>query len=185
MTLFISNFKPVWLALGVIAVIETVVAFGGEKLGANHFRTNFVQMGYHLHDNLTKYVWEIKMDLLPRLKPVFLQVGDSSGNSLKPAIIEPYLNGQPYVLMSCCADAWSYRGHRNMAEGSLKKVDTIKYIVFNVSPHSGPALFKKGTELADSVYSEFVSSSRLLYPPSMALRTLVTNTAYYLEFAQQ
>lgn len=135
-------------------------------------------------ENPIKVMEELKLDLLYRLNPEFVQVGDSSGAlGPPPRIVEQYLNEAHYGTMSCCGDE-GYAGHRYFAEVSLMRVPSIKYVVFYVSPFSTPLNFSNhGRDLANSIYSVFLSNWSRLNLPSLDYRLDVTNFVYYGYFS--
>jgi len=179
--LFISSFKPLLIALLIIATIEGSIAFhtGGRVI----FDSNFLELAFARAENPTKILLEIKRFFLPEFKPYFLQVGDSSGfHGMRARLLEKYFPDKPYLVMSCCGDM-GYAGHRYVAEAALDELKSVHYLIYYVSPFSTPSNFAgMGQALANSYYSAFINPWRRLNPPSLAYRLDVTNLFYYGHF---
>jgi hypothetical protein len=179
---FISGFKPLLIALAIIAATETAVAAFTPALVL--FNSNFLELAFQRTENQDKIDLELKKDYMPQVNPYFLQVGDSSGfHGVKAELLKPVFPDKPYLVMSCCANM-GYAGHRAIAEAALNQPDNnIHYLIFYVTPFAPPTSFAGQTgQLGDAYASAFVSPWRYLNPPSMAYRLNATNLLYYGHF---
>lgn len=177
MNSFISSFKPLLLALALIACFESTVFFllRPDDVG----RSNYFGFNYLTPEHNHRFIISEKLRQLSSLSPDIVQVGDSSGYfGVKPTTVMRYLKGLSYVNISCCANT-GYDGYYAIADYMFTHTRSIKYLVLYISltnlPRNDLTQGDKSTgdvaQSFDSVWADFM-------PPSTALRFQVTNALY-------
>ncbi len=177
---FIFSFRSVFIALVVISTIELGcwVFARPEPLAAS----NLLELAYLKDENSSKLGLFYRLRWAIDLHPDILQIGDSSGlHGSMPNIINQYLGGLNYLNSSFGADP-GYLGHYNIAKVVVDHTDSVKAMVFYVTPLAKPAYYgAAGRNLEQSLYSAFLNPWSFLAPPTMAYRTNVTDFIYYGE----
>ncbi len=177
---FISRFKIYFLLAGVILPLEFAI---GAFLPPGKYNTNFFEMAYMKNESFQKKLIYEKNRYLVRYNAEFFSVGDSSGlHGIQPLAVMNYLDGAGFVNVNATADG-GYDGFRYLAEYYLKRVPKAKHFVFYVSPKNIPAranpLIGPNPQLFKMIRHEYLSIWGKLKPPSLPLRSPITNLAYY------
>jgi hypothetical protein len=191
MNSYISHFKPWFLALAIIALIEgAYFAYAHPPLMD---RTNLLQYGFakpELPQRL--FTWHKLRDLADGNWTV-AQVGDSSGfHGIDPRIVETFLpDGQTYVNMSCCANQ-GFMGYYNVLKYTLEQSPSIKYAVLHFTPYTMPnqAVWKDDgaalwgdsniTVFGEAIGKEVNQPFTWAKLPTLALRQPLTQEIFYL-----
>lgn len=178
MNSFISNFKAILIAIGIIVAIELSCWLFGTSTPFNNI--SLLQYAYLRTENTTNLALLNKMQSAFELPAQFLQVGDSSGmHGLNPKIIEESLPNVTYYNANLGAD-FGYLGHYNIAKTILARDNHVKYLVLYVTPMAWPAyVHDKKRILEKNVYSAFLSPWHHLTLPSLTFRDQLTNLVYY------
>jgi hypothetical protein len=174
---FISAFRPILVALGVIACLEAAVAVFRHPDDVE--RSNFLIFSY-LRPEIGQrlFIYE-KLRKFGRSSPDVIQIGDSSGfYGVNPRLVARYLGGLDYVNLNCCA-VMGFDGYYAVAHFMLRHNPSIKAIVLYMSPLNFLDS-QSDDSFADPLQSSFDSLKSYVMPPSLALRRDVTESAYTL-----
>jgi hypothetical protein len=170
MNSFIFSFRAVLLALGLIAVTESVCALV-LRPGIVE-RTKFNRL-----DRFHSAVIFDKLNDFSDSAPDIIQVGDSSGfHGVNPDVVMRYLGGLKYLNLSCCA-AMGYRGYYGIADFMLRRNPGIKTVVLYVSLNNLPRadLIEGQHRLGEFIQNSLTTPFSYLSPPTVALRQRIVD----------
>jgi hypothetical protein len=170
MSWFGSTFRPIVIALAVIAMIEGVCALA--------VRPGFVERAnFGLLDPFEDTAIFGKLAHFAYSSPDVIQVGDSAGfYGVRPEVVMRHLGGLNYVNLSCCV-SMGYRGYYGVADFMLRRNPSIKavvlYVTLNDLPHVGTIRGEQqmGEYIQDSLTTPFA----YLAPPTLALRQRIAD----------
>src|SRR5258708_15734774 len=171
---FLSSSVMKRLVYPIFATILIILA--AEGVIENYLRPSFWdKTSWILHDpyrgeGFDRLIVEEKLSRLLKYNPNIISVGDSSGFfSLQPTIIDRYLRGKRYVNLSTGANQ-AFDGYKAIAEFSLKRTPSIKYVVLHMFPSLVPSPFNvREGGLSPLLQENLVSFRSWLTPPSAAL----------------
>ena len=174
MSSFISAFKPILLAVAVIAALETVVM--AVRRPDDVERSNFLAFSY-LRPEVHRLIIYEKLRAFGWSSPDIIQIGDSTGfYGVNSDLVTSRLGGLRYVNLSCCANM-GFDGYYAVAHFMLRHNPSIKAIVLYLSPFN---FINKTAErsFAEPIQNSFDSLRSYLMPPSLALREEVVKAIY-------
>jgi hypothetical protein len=170
MNSFISSFRAVLLALGVIAATEGVCALA--------LRPGVVERTkFNLLDRFQSAVIFGKLNEFADSSPDVIQVGDSSGfHGVNPDSVMRHLDGLKYVNLSCCA-ALGYRGYYGIADFMLRRNPGIKAVVLYVSLNNLPRadLIEGQHQLGEFIQNALTTPFSYFAPATVALRQRIVD----------
>ncbi|HEY6331995.1 MAG TPA: hypothetical protein VI756_21885, partial [Blastocatellia bacterium] len=176
MSSFTSAFRPILVAVAVIAGLEAAV------MAVRHpddvERSNFMTYGY-LRPEVHRLIVYEKLRAFVRSSPDVIQIGDSTGfYGVNPDIVSSRLGGLRYVNLSCCANM-GFDGYYAVSHFMLRRNPSIKAVVLYFSAFN--FIYPNAdNSFADPLESSFDSLRSYLMPPSLALRREVTDAIYTL-----
>jgi hypothetical protein len=174
---FTSAFKPILVAIGVIAAVEAAVMVLRHPDDVE--RSNFLTFSYLRPEIGQRLIVYEQLHAFGQSSPDIIQIGDSSGfYGVNPDIVERYLGGLSYVNLSCCT-VLGFGGHYAIAHFMLRHNPSIKAVVLYVTPFDFFAS-NADNSFAEPVQNSFDSLRSYIMPPSIALRREITEATYTL-----
>ena len=181
---FLHSFRAIWISATIIALIELScwIFARPQQLAAS----NFLELAYLKKENTSKVYIQARTQLTLGLHPAIVQVGDSSGmHGVMPVVLDKYLDGLRYVNDGFAGDV-GYFGHFDVAKTVLNHSNSVKAVVFYVTPLAKPAFYGDAARtLERSIYSSFIGPWNGFVTPTMGHRIGVTNLVYYGELNDQ
>jgi hypothetical protein len=171
---FISAFRPIIVALAVIAALEAGVTAARRPDDVE--RSNFLTLGY-LRPELHRLIVYEKLRAFGWSSPDVVQVGDSTGlYGVNSDLVTSHLGGLRYVNMSCCAHM-GFDGYHAVVHFMLRHNPSIKAIVFYINAFN---FFSTDTDgsFAEPIQDSFDSLRSYAMPPSLALRQEIIKAIY-------
>jgi len=138
---FLHSFRAIWISATIIALIELScwIFARPQQLAAS----NFLELAYLKKENTSKVYIQARTQLTLGLHPAIVQVGDSSGmHGVMPVVLDKYLDGLRYVNDGFAGDV-GYFGHFDVAKTVLNHSNSVKAVVFYVTPLAKPAISTK------------------------------------------
>jgi hypothetical protein len=171
---FISAFKPILVALAVIAGVEAAVT--AVRRPDDVERSNFLTFGY-LRSEVHRLIVYDKLRAFAASSPDVIQIGDSSGfYGVNSDIVTNQLGGLRYVNLSCCANM-GFDGYHAVAHFMLRHNPSIKAVVLYISSFNFISTDIDGS-FAEPIQNSFDSLRSYVMPPSLALREEVIKAVY-------
>jgi hypothetical protein len=171
---FISAFKPILVAVAVIAGVEVGVIAARRPDDVE--RSNFLTLGY-LRPEVHRLIVYEKLRAFGRSSPDVIQIGDSTGfYGVNPDLVASHLDGLRYVNMSCCAHM-GFDGYYAVAHFMLRHNPSIKAVVFYISAFNFVSTDTDGS-FAEPIQNSFDSLKSYVMPPSLALRQELIKAVY-------
>jgi hypothetical protein len=171
---FISAFKPILIAVAVIAGLEAAVL--AVRRPDDVERSNFLAFSY-LKPEVHRLIVYEKLRAFARSSPDVLQIGDSSGfYGVNADLVTSQLGGLRYVNLSCCAHM-GFDGYYAVAHFMLKRNLSIKAVVLYIGPFNFISTDTDGS-FAQPIQNSFDSLRSYVMPPSLALRENVVKAIY-------
>jgi hypothetical protein len=171
---FISAFKPILVAVAVIAALEAGVTLVRRPDDVE--RSNFLTLGYLRPETHRLIVYE-KLRAFARSSPDVIQIGDSTGfYGVNPDLVTSHLAGLRYVNLSCCANM-EFDGYSAVADFMLRRNPSIKGVVLYINPYNFIDMSADGS-FAEPIKNSFDSWQSHVMPPSLALREEVVKAVY-------
>jgi hypothetical protein len=179
---FISSFKPVFIALLLVAAVEAAVHQWGSK---SDYNSNFFEFSPFREEKLQKFIIYDKFFLsgLASRPSDIMQVGDSSGLfGIKPKMVETQLHGLRYVNLGCCGDT-GWKGYYDQAKLALRMNPEAKMLLLHVGPMllPGDPRFNSWHPLNTSLHDHLLGPWRFFTLPSMHYRWKISR---FIEFGQ-
>jgi len=171
---FISAFKPILVALVVIAGFETAVM--AVRRPNDVERSNFLTLGY-LRPEVHRLIVNEKLRAFGWSSPDVIQVGDSTGfYGVNSDIVTDQLGGLRYVNLSCCANM-GFDGYHAVAHFMLRQNPSIRAVVLYISAFNFVSMDIDGS-FAQPIQNSFDSVLSYVMPPSLALREEILKAVY-------
>ena len=151
----IKIFRSLFVAIFVILSVEIFlyIITGKEKIKLSIAENNFFDNQFKKSDVPQKYLIKYKHKLFTGYKSEFIQIGDSSGlYSLRPNIVNNYLDGMKYINVSCCADI-GWKGYAITGNYFLRRSPNVKYLVLYFTPYNLPTPFNQENEFTKDIKS--------------------------------
>ena len=175
MTSFISSFKPLGLAVGIILILEGLFSFMARGI-APQFRSNYYQLAYGEREWHAENL--IKLYDVAKTSADIVSFGDSSGLfGVQTRMVNEALQGATYLNMNLSADL-GFDGYGYGMKYYRQKHPESKLFFLSLTPHSTPLDFGHGLN-TQSLYDNFLSVWQYLTPPVQSWRIPVTNWLYY------
>lgn len=154
MTSFISSFKPLLIALMVVAIVE--VTFRAWVDVPQKYNSDMLTLAPQQKERITSVFLNEKINALSRLPAKFVQVGDSSGfYGIQPNLIH---SKDGWTNYSCCART-GFSGYRVYASEILKRQREAgnhpEYLVLALTPYYAPLSEYESSELSEVLRAEF------------------------------
>ncbi|MBV8567556.1 MAG: hypothetical protein JO273_19065, partial [Methylobacteriaceae bacterium] len=181
MNSFLHSFRPILVAAAVIFSIE----IGVQALVRPNAieRSNFLDLNYMANEpSENLFIYEKLKNFIDAPADV-IQVGDSSGFlGIVPSLVERYLNGMTYANLSCCFSG--FRSYYEIAKAAMAGNRKVKALVLHIALTGLPQRLDSSAGTFDGdggrTYSAFGAPWARLSPPSLALRSVVTDGVYSL-----
>jgi hypothetical protein len=171
---FISAFKPILVAIAVIAALEAAVMAARRPDEVE--RSNFLTLGY-LRPELHRLVVYEKLRAFGWASPDVIQIGDSSGfYGVNADVVTSHLDGLRYINLSCCAPM-GFDGYYAVAHFMLRRNPSIKAVVLYISAFNFINMNTEGS-FTEPIQNSFDSLRSYVMPPSLALREEVIKAIY-------
>jgi hypothetical protein len=171
---FISAFKPILVAVAVIAALEVAVVAARRPDDVE--RSNFLTLGY-LRPEVHRLIVYDKLRAFGWSSPDVIQVGDSSGYyGVNSKLVASRLDGARYVNLSCCAPM-GFDGYYAVAHFMLRRNPSIKAVVLYVGATNFIGTNAEGS-FAEPIQNSFDSWRSYVMPPSLALRENFIKAVY-------
>jgi hypothetical protein len=171
---FISAFKPVLVAVAVIAGLEATVMAARRPNDVE--RSNFLSLTY-LRPEVHRLIVNEKLRAFGWSSPDVIQIGDSSGfYGVNSDLVTSRLDGLRYVNLSCCAPM-GFDGYYAVAHFMLRRNPSIKAAVLYIGAFNFINMNSEGS-FAEPVQNSFDSLRSYVMPPSLALREEILKAVY-------
>jgi hypothetical protein len=171
---FISAFKPILVAVAVIAGLEAAVM--AVRRPDDVERSNFLTLSYLRSEAHRLIVYE-KLRAFGWSSPDIIQIGDSTGlYGVNSDLVTSHLGGLRYVNLSCCANM-GFDGYYAVADFMLRRNSSIKAVVLYISTFNFINL-NADDSFAEPIQNSFNSLRSYVMPPSLALRQEVIKAIY-------
>ena len=174
MSSFISAFKPILVALAVIAGLEAAVMAARRPDDVE--RSNFLTLGY-LRPEVHRLIVKEKLRAFGWSSPDVIQIGDSSGfYGVNSDLVTSHLDGLHYVNLSCCAPM-GFDGYYAVAHFMLRRDPSIKAVVLYIGAFNFVSTHPD-VSFAEPLQNSFDSLRSYVMPPSLALREEILKAVY-------
>src|SRR5215471_12193622 len=171
---FISAFKPILVAVAVIAGLEAGVT--AIRRPNDVERSNFLTFGY-LRPEVHRLIVYEKLRAFGRSSPDIIQIGDSTGlYGVNSDLVTSHLGGLRYVNLSCCAHM-GFDGYYAVAHFMLRRNPSIKAVVLYINAFNFIDMNTEGS-FAEPIQNSFDSLRSYVMPPSLALREEILKAVY-------
>jgi hypothetical protein len=171
---FISAFKPILVAVAVIAGLEAAVL--AVRRPDDVERSNFLAFSY-LKPEVHRLIVYEKLLAFSRSSPDIIQIGDSAGfYGVNSDLVTRHLDGLRYVNLSCCANM-DFDGYYAVAHFMLRRNPSIKAVVLYIGAFNFINA-NVDNSFAEPLQNAFDSLRSYLMPPSLALRQDVIKAVY-------
>jgi hypothetical protein len=171
---FISAFKPILVALAVIAGVEAAVTAVRRPDAVE--RSNFLTFGY-LRPEVHRLIVNEKLRAFGWSSPDVIQVGDSAGfYGVNSDLVTSRLGGLRYVNLSCCAPM-GFDGYYAVVHFMLRHNPSIKAVVLYIGAFNFINM-DPDVSFAEPIQNSFDSVRSYVMPPSLALREEIVKAIY-------
>jgi hypothetical protein len=171
---FISAFKPILVAVAVIAGLEAGVT--AIRRPDDVERSNFLTFGY-MRPEVHRLIVYDKLRAFAGSSPDVIQIGDSSGlYGVNSDIVTDRLGGLRYVNLSCCANM-GFDGYYALAHFMLGHNPSIKAVVLYIGAFNFISM-DIDNSFAEPMQNSFDSVRSYLMPPSLSLREEIIKAFY-------
>jgi hypothetical protein len=175
---FIFSFKPILIAVAIIASLEAVFSF----FKPNPAFSDFIVMAPIDREKITNIFIHEKIRLLSDMSATEVFVGDSSTfYGIDPRIVMESAPESVAINLGCCAVS-GFRGYRLIAEAIMKSNPNIHDVMLGITPYYVPSKAYENGQLADSIEENYVGRWAGWEMPSDAFRLAITNGVYAGQF---
>jgi hypothetical protein len=171
---FISAFKPILVAVAVIAGLEGAVT--AVRRPDDVERSNFLSFTY-LRPEVDRLIVYEKLRAFTGSSPDIIQIGDSTGfYGVNSDVVTNHLDGLRYVNLSCCANM-GFDGYYAVAHFMLRHSRSIKAVVLYISAFNF-MYTNADSSFAEPIENSFDSLRSYVMPPSLVLRENIIKAIY-------
>jgi hypothetical protein len=171
---FISAFKPILVAVAVVAGLEAAVMAARRPNDIE--RSNFLSLTY-LRPEVHRLIVNEKLRAFAGSSPDVIQTGDSTGfYGVNSDLVTSRLGDLRYVNLSCCANM-GFDGYYAIAHFMLRRNPSIKAVVLYISAFNFVSM-DPDVSFAEPIQNSFDSLRSYVMPPSLALREEIIKAIY-------